>query len=253
MSYRNSLAAALLLALAATPALADHASGVHWARSQNPFNVDLGDNLSASWDTYLAVASADWSLSSVLDTTVVDGGTRARQCRPTSGRVELCSFNYGGTGWIALTSLSVDGEHITDATVKLNDTYLGSPPYDALRQTILCSEIGQTLGLSDQDPSAVDTCMNLSGEHPNSHDYDQLESIYAHLDSGLAAAAAAPPPAMVQLELDGPGQWGRRLLRSADGRVELYLLDFGHGHKILTQVTWADRMDVEVEKGDPEQ
>jgi hypothetical protein len=28
----------------------------HWARSQNPFTLKLGDNVSSGWDTYLAEA-----------------------------------------------------------------------------------------------------------------------------------------------------------------------------------------------------
>ena len=47
--------------------------GYHWARTSNPFTLKLGDNLTAPWDQSLATASADWSLSSVLDTTIVIG------------------------------------------------------------------------------------------------------------------------------------------------------------------------------------
>lgn len=43
----------------------------HWARQSNPFTVKLGKNLSSAWTTYLTSASADWSNSDVLNTTVV--------------------------------------------------------------------------------------------------------------------------------------------------------------------------------------
>ena len=35
----------------------------HWARTANPFNVTLGDNLTSPWSTggYLSTASTDWS------------------------------------------------------------------------------------------------------------------------------------------------------------------------------------------------
>src|SRR5512144_3097541 len=52
-------------------ATANHAWGnYHWARTSNPFTLKLGDNLSSSWDAYLATTSSDWSKSTVLDTTV---------------------------------------------------------------------------------------------------------------------------------------------------------------------------------------
>src|SRR6266567_7362536 len=35
----------------------------HWARTANPFTIKLGDNVSSAWDSYLAVASSDWTLS----------------------------------------------------------------------------------------------------------------------------------------------------------------------------------------------
>jgi hypothetical protein len=37
--------------------------GYHWARTANPFTLKLGDNVSSGWDTYLAMASIDWSQS----------------------------------------------------------------------------------------------------------------------------------------------------------------------------------------------
>ena len=61
----------------------------HWARTSNPFTVQLGDNVSSAWDTYLREASSDWSQSSVMDTTVVTGKTNGTDCKPTLGRVEV--------------------------------------------------------------------------------------------------------------------------------------------------------------------
>src|SRR3990167_3129737 len=75
----------------ATIAYASHSWGsYHWARTTNPFNLKLGDNVSTVWDNHLATASGDWSLSSILDTTIVAGQAK-RNCSPTGGRVEVCS------------------------------------------------------------------------------------------------------------------------------------------------------------------
>src|SRR5687768_14814012 len=70
--------------------------GYHWARTSNPFTVQLGDNVSGPWDSILGTTSQDWTQSRVLDTTIVAGQAgRVRRCRPTSGRVEVCNDTYG--------------------------------------------------------------------------------------------------------------------------------------------------------------
>src|ERR671930_2351925 len=104
--------------------LANHSwNGYHWARTSNPFTLKLGNNVSSAWTLYLNDASSDCSRSTVLDTTIVAGGTKPRHCRPTSGRVEVCDASYGNTGWLGLAQIWVSGSHIAQGIVKLNDTY----------------------------------------------------------------------------------------------------------------------------------
>ena len=59
----------LVLALSAFPsasASADHSWGdYHWARTSNPFTLQVGDNVTSAWDGYLNEAIADWTASSV--------------------------------------------------------------------------------------------------------------------------------------------------------------------------------------------
>src|SRR3989344_2156096 len=102
---KNKLIVGVLTTLflgSALVATASHSWGVyHWGRTSNPFNLKLGDNVSSSWDTYLAEASSDWSQSAVLDTTVVSGQGR-KNCRATAGRVEVCSKKYGFNGWVGV-------------------------------------------------------------------------------------------------------------------------------------------------------
>ncbi|MBX4191905.1 hypothetical protein KW798_00230, partial [Candidatus Parcubacteria bacterium] len=96
------------LLLTALPALASHSWGTyHWARTANPFTIQLGDNLASSWDAYLNQTSSDWSTSTVLDTIVVPGNTNKpsgfntpKRCAPTTGRVEVCNYKYGNVGWL---------------------------------------------------------------------------------------------------------------------------------------------------------
>ena len=51
------------------------------------------------------------------------------------------------------------------------------------------------------------------------------------------------PPAMRDLEITGPGQWGKLIHSSHGGWKETYELDFGGGHKIITHVLWATDED----------
>jgi hypothetical protein len=244
----------VVFALAAFPsaASATHAWGsYHWARTSNPFTLKLGDNVSSTWDTYLAEASSDWSLSNVLDTTVVQGGTRPKNCRPTKGRVEVCNATYGNTNWLGVAQIWVSGIHITQGTVKVNDTYFNTATYNTppWRRFVMCQEIGHTFGLAHQDENFnnpnLGSCMDYtsdpdgppSNEHPNQHDYDMLEQIYAHLDS--TTTVSSMPAGMANGDFHSQSEWGRSIRTSSDGRVSLYVRDFGGGHQVFTFVIWA--------------
>jgi hypothetical protein len=189
-----SLALIAPIALAG-PASAHHSwSDYHWARQSNPFTLKLGDNVSGSWDSMLVKASTDWTKSTVLDTSIVAGGTRPKSCRPTSGRVEVCSANYSNTGWLGLAQIWISGKHITQGIVKNNDYYFSSSTnyqYDntAEMQHVICQEIGHTFGLDHQSTSGASfgTCMDYyhnttssdtKSTSPNQGDYDELLCIY---------------------------------------------------------------------------
>jgi hypothetical protein len=211
MKTRIALAVAAIAAIAAVAApaaLANHSwGGYHWARQSNPFGVKLGDNVSGPWDSMLRTASTDWSKSTVLDAPVVAGGTRPKNCRPTSGRVEVCNASYGNTGWLGVAQIWLTtGGHIVQGTVKNNDYYFGSSSYQynnaAEMQHVICQEIGHTFGLDHQDESGIslNTCMDYyhntsasdtKSTHPNSHDYQELSTIYSHLDSTTTVGANA--------------------------------------------------------------
>lgn len=253
-SWRAAFVVALALGVAAFPVilLANHDwNGYHWARTSNPFTVRLGDNVSSTWDPILRTTAADWTSSAVLDTVVVAGGTTPSSCRPTAGRVQVCNSTYGSTGWLGVAQVWVNGSHITQGTVKLNDTYFNTSTYNttAWRNLVSCQEVGHTLGLDHQDENFnnanLNTCMDYtnrpaSNQHPNQHDYDQLVSLYSHVDSSNSTRlASGAPPAMSQIDLAGPNQWGALRRQSPDGGRSLYELDFGRGRKVFTFVTWT--------------
>jgi len=241
------LVSLLTIVALAAPAAASHSwSNYHWARTANPFTLSLGDNVDTGWDSYLVTSSSQWSKSNVLDTTVVTGSTTGRKCRATSGRVEVCSAAYGRNGWLGLASIWLSGTHITQGTVKVNDTYFSmaqyNNPYE--RAHVMCQEIGHTFGLghTTEDGSTQDTCMDysssLTSTAPNQHDYAQLEAIYSHLDSTstVGSATASTNQSVVG---DDPSSWGREVSRSADGRHSTFVRDLGNGQSVVTEVTWA--------------
>lgn len=257
---RRAFSLALVLAVVAmtTVADADHAWGsYHWARTSNPFTLLTGDNVSALWDAHLDDAIADWNPSTVLDLQEVPGGARPKNCRPTAGRIEVCNSTYGNTGWLGIAQIWVRGTHITQAVAKMNDTYFNSAPYNTpdWRQLVMCQEIAHDFGLDHQDEDFDNTnlgsCMDYTSDpdgppsntRPNNHDFEQLVTIYAHADNTTTVGAALPTnasPAMSQMDFDSPGQWGRLVRSTANGRVHLYELDFGGGYKVVTHVFWAD-------------
>lgn len=253
-TFLRVLAASFTLLALATAMYANHSwGGYHWARTSNPFTLKLGNNVSSTWSPILSTTSTDWSKSTVLDTTIVAGGTRPKSCRPTSGRVEVCSASYGNTGWLGVAQIWITGgTHITQGTTKVNDYYHNSAPYNttAWRNLVMCQEVGHTLGLDHQDENFnnanLGTCMDYtndpsSNQHPNAHDYEELGIIYAHVDSTttIGQTVSPHPSAMSDIDFDGPRQWGKLVKSSHGGGTQIFELDFGGGNKLVTFVTWT--------------
>ena len=252
------IATTVVLAVAALPLVvfANHSwNGYHWARTSNPFTLKVGNNLTtADWQSHLSQTASDWSQSAELNMTVVAGQASNKRCRPTSGRDEVCNGSYGQNGWLGVAQVWISGSHITQGTVKVNDTYFSMARYNnsAEREHVMCQEVGHTLGLDHQDTSgaSLNTCMDyyqntsdsdLKSTTPNQHDYDELVTIYSHLDSTTTVGQTVTrmPPAASQVGLDNEENWGRLVHGSRAEGHSLYELDFGHGNKVLTFVTWA--------------
>jgi len=242
-----------MMAASAGVAYANHSwGGYHWARTSNPFTLKLGDNVSTSWDSVLATTSSDWSASDVLNTAIVPGANKQpKNCRPKSGQVEVCNATYGNNGWLGIAQVWVSGSHITQGVVKLNDTYFNTPTYNttAWRNLVSCQEVGHALGLDHQDEDfsnpPLGTCMDYTSDptpnqHPSVHDYEELDSIYAHLDSTTTLSASLPQSASVAAtDVSDPPAWGKVVKKDAHGHPSLYELDLGKGHKVFTFITWA--------------
>jgi hypothetical protein len=239
--------AVLAVAVSALPSLAlgNHSwGGYHWARTANPFTLQVGDNVSSVWDPILNTTISDWTASSVLNLTKVTGAAKGRNCRPSAGRVEVCNGAYGNNGWLGIAQIWVSGGvHITQGSVRLNDTYFNTAAYNttAWRNLVSCQEVGHTLGLDHQDENFnngnLGTCMDYTNnpgtnQHPNAHDYAELEDIYSHLDSTTTVGS------IVNGSTTASG-WGQLVSSSASSHSSIYRLDLGNGQFVLTHVLWA--------------
>ena len=257
-------------AVAVTPAIANHSWGnYHWARTSNPFTLKVVDAVSGQWDPYLNEAISDWSASSVLNLAKESGaGVSAKKCTAINGKILACNAAYGQRGWLGIASIWANGDHITKATTKLNDSYYSMAQYNtpAWRRLVTCQEIAHDFGLDHQDEgfnnANLGSCMDYtndpdgppSNEHPNSHDFEQLQTIYGHLDSSTTIASAlaatdfgirtpggrAPAAPIADNESgDSPAEWGRAIHRDGLGRPDIFVKDLGAGHKKITHVFWA--------------
>ena len=273
--------AAITASLATAPASATHAwDGLHWARI-GTLNIRLADDVSSIWEPYLATASADWTKSTPIDTTVIQGYRNPYYCNPTFGRVEVCSYRYGSTGWLGIAQVWTSSGHVVQAIVAINDTYYALAKYNtpAWRRMVMCQEIGHTFGLDHQDENKLNanlgTCMDytsdpsgtlgtngtLSNEHPNAHDYDELRIIYGHNDgwqlSSTRATTTTPfgansvaeqitqnhMPPSVQVPPASQREWGLGVAADRKGRGRVFVRRLSQGVDQTTFVTWVDPED----------
>lgn len=260
--------AGLIVAVTYGVVSADHAwRNYHWDGSGTSVSLSLGDNFSTTaWNTSYANAVVDWDMSTVLSLTKFGGGrTTPSQCTADNGNIEVCAAKYGTNGWLGLAQIWTRGPHIRKAIAKMNDSYFTGGFYDhpEWRATVMCQEIGHDFGLGHQDENFNNTnlysCMDYTSDpstnqHPNEHDYYQLELMYAHLDGGggggggdtkpckgpaWKCAEAQPPPPAFDMELPNRGQWGREIAVSRDGGQSVFVQNFGNGYRVYTHVTWT--------------
>ena len=260
-----ALAAGLAIAGFSAVALATHSwGGYHWARTTPHFTLKLGNNMTtADWRSHLTQTSSDWNTGNSAILTAVVSGTATKRCSMVAGTTQVCNGTYGSNGWLGLASINLSsGTHITQGSAKMNDTYFNTATYNNPneRRHVVCQEAAHTFGLDHQstDGSSQNSCMDYFSNtganagstlstKPNQHDFDELNIIYAHLDSSstvqqLAAEVAAMsqgPGAAIRDISDDPQSWGQLVRQSANGRSSHYERENGDGSKNVTHVFWT--------------
>lgn len=290
----NWFAAAAVAAWAAGPASANHSWGnYHWpiAGTNHPFQVYTaltesywrsmlvnGQNVDIIGDAIGDWEGNDPDLGTYTDyLNPVDSGpsgTSAKKCDPLSQKVLVCSAYYGFRGWLGVATIWINGDHIYQATTKLNDSYHSSGTYSSYswRALVGCQEIGHDFGLGHQnedfDTDVTKSCMEYTkkpegNETPDGHDYEQLKIIYdAHMaeestgDGGGGGLGGGPPDgkgpnkadAFTFREVGKPipsatkitsTDWGTAIGYDARGRPNVFALDIGKGLRKITHVTWV--------------
>jgi hypothetical protein len=263
-------------AIAVSPALANHSWGnYHWARTSNPATLRVNKALTGSWGGYADIAIGEWNASSKLDLTTYPSANvlvNRKKCNPIANQMLVCNDSYGQRGWLGIASIWAQGNHITQATTKLNDTYFNMAQYSSAgwHRLVTCQEIGHGFGLAHQDETFnnqnLGSCMDYTnnpdasgaqGEpnnwSPDSHDMAQLDTIYSHLDSTTTDTRSsastnfgvrepgkpAPQSAPSEGAGDGPAQWGRAIHKDAKGRPDIFIRYLGGDYRMITHVLWA--------------
>lgn len=229
--------------------------GYHWARTSNSFTLKLGNNLSPDWKSHLTQTSSDWNSGNTPVLTAIVAGTAKKRCSMVAGTTQVCNATYGNNGWLGLASINiVNGTHITQGTAKMNDTYFNTATYNNPneRQHVMCQEVAHTFGLDHQstDGSSQHTCMDYfsntganatsnASTTPNAHDFQELNTIYAHLDSTTTVAAMTSPAVSASDVSEDPNSWGQLASQSRNGRSSTYERFERNGSMTVTHVYWT--------------
>lgn len=243
-------------------AIASHSWGTyHWARTTAQFSLKVGDNLTLkSWQDNLSKAATDWnnpglfSVSSPLIVNKVAGTGSKTRSSMVAGTTQVYNNKYGRNGWLGLASINItNGNHITQGTAKLNDTYFNTSTYNNVneRQHVMCQEIAHTFGLDHQsvDGGSLNTCMDYFSNtgvnatstqsiSPNLHDFEELTRIYATLDTNTTIAQSAVSTLASQVTED-PTTWGEFIAEKSEGQSGYYERHHKDGSETITHVYWT--------------
>lgn len=254
----NRIAAAVagiaVLVGTALTANASHSwANYHWGSTTNTFTLQVLDstvaNSNANWPNLLAISGTEWSQAADFNLVIspyTNTSTARKRCTAVAGKIRVCNAAYGNNGWLGLASINISGDHITQGTAKMNDSYSStwtSDPNEA--RHVMCQEVGHDFGLghTSEDGSSQGTCMDYSRSassvSPNSHDYAQLASMYNHLDStNTYSTSSATSMSPEQQSMAGQIPMGVRVQKGRD--FEIWAAPDGRGGTWIHHVTLAN-------------
>jgi hypothetical protein len=268
---------------ASGPASATHQWGkYHWARTSNPVTLRINTALSGGWPAIVQKSIGEWNASAALNFSqsgtngansyLYKSSNTAKQCNPIAGQILVCNALYGQRGWLGIATIWANGDHITQGTTKLNDTYVNQARYNTpyWRAMVACQEVGHDFGLGHVNETFTDkntgSCMDytndpsgknaqngpLENDAPNSHDFAMLGTMYGHADSTTTARAsastnfgqrtvgqAAPQARVYAGAGDTAVEWGSAVRRDGKGRPDMFVRKLPDGTLKITHVLWA--------------
>ena len=237
---------ALFGVLVATAGANHSWNGYHWARTSNPFTLQLGDNVSGLWDGMLDDGGRP---TGTARSTCTRRSSRAGRGRRTVGRLPVASRSAAlATATPAGSASPRSGSAAARTSRRASSRTTTTTSATRATSTTTRPRCSTSSARRSDTPSgsttrtspaiSLNTCMDyyhntsasdVLSTHPNKHDYDELDTIYTHTDSTSTVGGSAGflPDAVPSFA------------RANEVSHSKYVQDLGNGRQLVTWVYWA--------------